>query len=102
MAVEKRKEASSKSRQSPEQQQQQQQEETEAPPTRAAWARFALLQHGGLVLAIASVALLALGYDAGWLHNTTLCLCSAGLATVGLLMHETRPVRVSERLVTTF
>lgn len=71
-----------------------------APPTKRQWARFLLLQHGGLLLAVAAVLLIVLGYEDEWLrarmHPTTLCLASVALAGAGLLMHETRPVRVRE------
>lgn len=66
-----------------------------APPTRAEWARFALLQHGGLLLCAAGIALLVAGYDAGWMHQTSLCLITLAFCLAGLAMHETRPVNVS-------
>ncbi|GBF96636.1 hypothetical protein Rsub_09382 [Raphidocelis subcapitata] len=65
----------------------------EARASTADWVRFCALQHGGLALAAAGVALLVLGYDAGWMHPTHLCLLALVLCLLGLGMHETRPVK---------
>jgi hypothetical protein len=67
------------------------------PPSTRDYLRVAVLQHGGLALAAAGIALLCTGYDAGWMHNTHLCLLSLLLCLLGLFMHETRPVKADER-----
>ncbi len=54
------------------------------------------VQHVGLVFCVIGVALLALGYDKGWMHNTHLCLASLALCLVGLFFHEFRPYNVSD------
>jgi hypothetical protein len=81
----------------PEQQQQPSAAAADAgpPPTLGDYARFAALQHGGLALCVFGVALLICGYDAGWMHSTTLSLICLGFCLLGLFMHETRPVSVS-------
>jgi hypothetical protein len=67
-----------------------------AGPTNADYARFVTLQHGGLVLCVLGLALLACGYDAGWMHPTHLSILSLGLCLVGLFLHETRPYKVGD------
>lgn len=56
-------------------------------------------QHVGLVCCVIGVALLALGYDKGWMHNTHLCIASLGLCLVGLFFHEFRPYNVSAQML---
>lgn len=67
-------------------------------PRPLALARFIVLQHGGLVLCVAGILLLILGYEAEWMHKTHLSLLSLALCLVGLFLHETRPVNVSESM----
>lgn len=52
---------------------------------------FYAAQHIGLVLCVAGVALLAAGYDRGWMDNARLSLASLALCLVGLFFHEFRP-----------
>jgi hypothetical protein len=66
----------------------------DAPPSALAIARFAALQHCGLVLCALGIILLALGYDRGWMHNTQLSMVALAFCLLGLFFHETRPYKV--------
>jgi hypothetical protein len=76
---------------------QKQQQPAGPPPTALDYARFAVLQHGGLGLCAAGLALLCCGYGADWMHPTHLSLLSLVLCLLGLAMHETRPYKVCSR-----
>jgi hypothetical protein len=70
-------------------------DEADDTPTVLDIMRFALLQHAGLVLCVFGLALLALGYDREWMHNTHLSMLSLVLCLIGLFFHETRPYKVT-------
>jgi hypothetical protein len=57
---------------------------------------YAFYQYGGLLCCVTGVALLWLGYGAGWMHDTKLTLLCVALNVLGLFLHETRPFSVSE------
>lgn len=62
------------------------------------WDRvqFYFAQHIGLVFCAIGIAVLALGYDKGWMHNTGLCWVCLVFCLIGLFFHEFRPYNVSE------
>lgn len=58
----------------------------------------AFYQYGGLLCCVTGVALLWLGYGAGWMHDTKLTLLCVALNVVGLFLHETRPFSLEREL----
>lgn len=54
-------------------------------------ANFYFAQHVGLVCCVLGIGVIWAGYDAGWMHNTHLCLLGMGLCLLGLFFHELRP-----------
>lgn len=56
---------------------------------------FYVAQYIGMVFCAAGIAVLACGYDKGWMHNTALCWVCLVLNLVGLFFHEFRPFNVS-------
>jgi FtsH-binding integral membrane protein len=87
---------------SPQQQQHQQQQSSPAlqykspeEVTTRDKLQFYVLQYIGLVFCAAGVAVLAGGYDRGWMPNTALCWVCLILCLIGLFFHEFRPFNVS-------